>query len=276
MTPNPGPKRAHRVLKRAVRGWHVAKDAPSGPRVTVSAGSPRTAQRPGGSRPALAGVGVGFVLLIAVIAAGVSTPWDLSDPQSNFENRPVGPPIPPRTFVGTAPRPAPEPSTPFESNWLAEAAALLAACTALVVGRHLLRRPGTALSGPDDCDEAPAEMTPEDAAIQGGLSTARRLLSESADPRQAIVAAWLALEYAAATSGLQRDRWQTPTEFAVAVLDGTGADFGAVDALLRLYHRARFSDTPLSQRDLDVAVGCLDRLTKAQGLVFSTAETGAI
>ncbi|MPV38492.1 DUF4129 domain-containing protein [Georgenia subflava] len=82
---------------------------------------------------------------------------------------------------------------------------------------------------------------PEVPVLMEGARAAEQLLDDVQDPRDAVVAAWLALEAAAAGSGASRQPAQTPTEFTTTVLDATGADREAVDTLLRLYLRARFT-----------------------------------
>ena len=82
---------------------------------------------------------------------------------------------------------------------------------------------------------------PDLTALRRGAEAARSLLDEPGEPRDVIVRCWLALEDAAARSGAARRPADSPTEFTATVLAGTTADAHAVDGLLHLYHRARFS-----------------------------------
>src|SRR5690606_26927992 len=63
-------------------------------------------------------------------------------------------------------------------------------------------------------------------------------------PRDAVVAAWLALEDAAATHGARRLASHTPTEFTATVLAATPAPPSDIATLRGLYQRARFSARP--------------------------------
>lgn len=60
------------------------------------------------------------------------------------------------------------------------------------------------------------------------------------EPGDAVVAAWLVLERAAARAGSGRKAHQTPTEFTTAVLAEHRVDAAALDRLRTLYQRARF------------------------------------
>ncbi|KRC35805.1 DUF4129 domain-containing protein [Oerskovia sp. Root22] len=110
-----------------------------------------------------------------------------------------------------------------------------------------------------------ADHTPEVQlpALRRGVTHARHLLDTARTPRDAVTAAWIALEDATADTGHRRHPAQTPTEFTTTVLDATPADPDAVTTLLRLYQRARFTDHPLTDHDVETARDCLERLTIA-------------
>lgn len=101
--------------------------------------------------------------------------------------------------------------------------------------------------------EAPIDLTDP-------LTQARAALTSDARPRDAVVAAWVALEHGAAEHGAARDAAQTPTEFTEAMLRATSADPGAVTQLRRVYLRARFSPEPLRAQDVTTAASALDRI----------------
>jgi hypothetical protein len=121
-----------------------------------------------------------------------------------------------------------------------------------------VRRPGHAGAVP-----AVVEEEPDLPVLRQGVSAARSLLDDERDPAEAIVAAWLALEDAAASAGVTRVPSQTPTEFTVAVLDRTSADRDATRRLLDLYLHARFSGIPSDAADVEAARDCL--VTLAEG-----------
>lgn len=101
--------------------------------------------------------------------------------------------------------------------------------------------------------EAPIDLTDP-------LTQARAALTSEARPRDAVVAAWVALEHGAAEHGAARDAAQTPTEFTEAMLRATLADPDAVTRLRRVYLRARFSLEPLRAEDVTTAASALDRI----------------
>ena len=98
-------------------------------------------------------------------------------------------------------------------------------------------------------------------ALLRGVEAAQASLAEHPVPSDAVVAAWLQLEEAAAESGLVRPPAQTPAEFTVTVLAATRADERATLELLELYHRARFSRHPVGPPEVAAAADCLGRIS---------------
>ncbi|MBD7980555.1 DUF4129 domain-containing protein [Oerskovia merdavium] len=114
-------------------------------------------------------------------------------------------------------------------------------------------------------------------ALRRGVTHARHLLDTARSPRDAVTAAWIALEDATADTGHRRHPAQTPTEFTTTVLDATPADPDAVTTLLGLYQRARFTNHPLADHDVQTARDCLERLAIAfapPGPAASPTRTG--
>jgi hypothetical protein len=93
--------------------------------------------------------------------------------------------------------------------------------------------------------------------LEAGLAEAAEHLCREGEPADAVVAAWVALQAAALRSGVPRDPAATPTEFAVEVLDRTAADRHATRSLLAAYHRARFSEVPVTDEDVERAAADL-------------------
>ncbi len=79
-------------------------------------------------------------------------------------------------------------------------------------------------------------------------------------PRNAIVACWLRLEEAVASSGLPRRPSETSAEFTARVLDDRSLDADAIHELAELYRVARFSTHALGEPDRHRAVEALRRL----------------
>ena len=107
-------------------------------------------------------------------------------------------------------------------------------------------------------------------ALRRGFQTAEQLLDTVTDPDDAVLRAWVALEEAAAQTGLPRLPSATPTEFTVEVIVATEADIDAVHELLGLYHRARFSRGGLGAADLENARSCLRALGRSWSRFEST------
>jgi hypothetical protein len=98
------------------------------------------------------------------------------------------------------------------------------------------------------------------------LTGARNALTElrerpAGPPSDAVVAAWLRLEEAAAESGMPRLDHETPTEFTGALLVRYEVDTEAASTLRRLYQRARFGvPGQVSTQDADRAEEALERI----------------
>lgn len=89
---------------------------------------------------------------------------------------------------------------------------------------------------------------------------ARMSLLGSGEPRNAIVAAWLDLETAAATSGLPRERSETSTEYTTRVIGTWEVDRERLLDLAQLYREARFSLHPLGEEHRRRAIADLEQL----------------
>ena len=98
------------------------------------------------------------------------------------------------------------------------------------------------------------------------ISLALGDLEGTDDPRRAIMACWLRLEAASATSGIERLPTETSGEFVRKVLGGRDGAFIALDRLHDLYLRARFSAVPVGDAERDAARDTLERLRLGAGL----------
>jgi hypothetical protein len=94
---------------------------------------------------------------------------------------------------------------------------------------------------------------------------------ETGEPRNAIVAAWLALESSAAATGLPRLPAETSTEYTERVIGVWPVDSERLADLAALYREARFSVHDLGEdhrrraiRDLRVLIADLDRVSSEQ------------
>lgn len=228
--------------------------------------------------PALVAGAAVLALVLALLAAAAAGPWDWPtlderDVQATSQS---APPLPLPTVTATA-EPQPEAEATTASSVLRWAlivvAIVVAAVLVLLIARVLAalwrRRESVTAAGrlavaagdPDDGVDVPA--------MQDGIAAAQRLLEEDRPPRDAIIQAWLALERAAAASGVPRSPAQTPTEFTSVVLRRTPADHHAVDVLLRLYLRVRFSEQPLLPADAAAARDALTAIARSWSAIGS-------
>jgi hypothetical protein len=228
-------------------------------------------------------VGVGGVLLLTALASAMPRRWELEHRDFGFLSGWMPPPrdLPELELMELPEWVTQDPGdlvAPPDLSWLrfvviAGAAIAVALLVAWLVRRFAqsaapVRTPAAQEPGVAGLEE------PDIPALQRGVAIAQRVLDEGADPRNAIIAAWLALEHAAADSGVRKAASQTPTEFAMAVLDRTEADTDATVKLLRLYRQARFSRRPPTRSDVAEAVRCLTVLADGWDSVPATAEVG--
>lgn len=211
---------------------------------------------------------VAALMVIAVTAAATGGPWawkarsfKLFKGEGSF----TPPPMP----VPSAASPVIKPPIHHRTialgwlPWIFGVIALLA--VALVVWWLVRRYLRTAVPEPNElrgrATMTTGEATPELPVLRQGVRAAQRSLDDIADPNNAIVAAWLALEDAAASSGVARQAADTPTEFTIDVLTKTEADPDAASELLSLYHQARFSSHGVGRAEVVRAADCLGRLS---------------
>lgn len=106
-------------------------------------------------------------------------------------------------------------------------------------------------------------------------------LSEG-DPRNAVVACWVALEDAVHRSGLTPERSETAAELTHRVLARWDVDPGAITALSEVYREARFSRHPVTEEQRSTAVDALElihldlrRRAREQELADTGPPTGS-
>ena len=219
------------------------------------------------------------VVLVAALGAATAGPWEMEERDLSWltdwiESGETLPSIdldtPEFEFEpGSPPGPGPD------LSWMRGVAIALAVAAAVAFFLWLVRRyqrtrlPEPVVVQRMEGATGTTEM-PEIPVLQEGVRAARRMLEEGAEPDDAIIAAWMTLETAAADAGVRRQPSQTPTEFAVAILERTAADTTATQRLLGLYRRARFSRHRSTQDDVAEAVRCLAVL--ADG--WDTVATG--
>ena len=214
--------------------------------------------------PAL--VAVSTVVVLAVFAAGTAGGWSL-EPRIWFADAQPVPGLVSQPALSPQPPPLSEASA--AQQWIGGVLAGLMGLAVLVGLAYLVRwlwqrRPRRAVLIEEKPDTTPAGVIaadPDLPALVRGADEAERILAETGGvPRDLVLRCWLALEDAAQASGVPRRPSDSPTEFTGAVLRSTQADRGSVDTLLRLYHRARFSDHEITDDDIRTARTAVIRL----------------
>jgi len=99
--------------------------------------------------------------------------------------------------------------------------------------------------------------------IEADAGEQRAGLVETGEPRNAIVECWHRFEVQALRAGVERQPWQTTSEFVLGLLDLVGADRGAVTRLAALYREARFSDHPMADSHRQAALAALDDIHRS-------------
>lgn len=200
----------------------------------------------------------GLGLLVAATLASKGTQVTLAVRPST-STRPMSWPQP----MGTITMPSPETGAPAADSepstwftWLLVGLAVAAVAVVLVAVawgvRSLWRRPRvTAI----ESHEAP--LSPDELAAAAALQRAR--LGEGT-PRNAIVAAWVELEAAAARAGAARDPAETSSEYVERVLRSWPVDAAAISRFAALYREARFSEHELDESHRAAAAQALDTL----------------
>lgn len=99
----------------------------------------------------------------------------------------------------------------------------------------------------------------EDAGEQDGVL-------RDGEPRNAIVAAWRRFEVQGARAGVDRQPWETSSEFVLRMLERVDAESDAVNRLAGLYREARFSDHDITETHRADALAALDRIRRSLGV----------
>lgn len=197
-----------------------------------------------------------LLVTAVVLGAATATPWRLSPPQLTVPELSMPEQTTPSSDPSPTPPPPPDQQPPTDIRWLGIIAALLigllvAALLTIAVRQLLAVRRERTRADPDGLTAGTtADSLGDDVdlpEIQDAVTRALAHLDGHARPRDAVVAAWVALEEAAERAGTRKDPAQTATEFAGTVLAATPAPPAAVARLRTLYQRARFTDRPIDR-----------------------------
>lgn len=223
----------------------------------------------------------GIIAAIAVAVAGAAsaTPWIVTITLPSFGRAERPPEIPQFT---AAPQQPGKRDPSLVQNIEGVAAALFVALVVAVIafGLYWLIRRLRAAWRPEEADvesdllegDVPGEtLTVDIASLATAVARANAHLAGSAEPGDAVIAAWVALEDEAELQGAGRDPAQTATEFTSRLLERTSVPADAVAVLRGLYHRARFTSRPVSPDDVRRARESLGRVAEAlDASVFAT------
>ncbi|MBF0688343.1 MAG: DUF4129 domain-containing protein [Cellulomonas sp.] len=217
-------------------------------------------------RTSVATVLAALLVVVGVLAAALSGPVSL---EARPDDGPTWTPPPAPTVTTTATLPPSEdgpgevPPTPRWAVWLVwvvQALVVLAVLTALALLLRHAARGWRGVRGDDGEDDVPpGDETGDElsdtavAVLREGVRAATRALEDDVPPGDAVIGAWVAVETAAARTGVVRDPAETASEFAVRVLGATRADPSATRELLALYLGARFSARGVDADDVRLA-----------------------
>ena len=232
----------------------------------MATGSARTRTAPRLLLPLLAAL----VALAVVVGSAMTAPWHAELGEPREVERPTVEMSAPE-LAPPEPQEAPEPTeggVPL-MLWVVIGALIL-----LIVAIRAFLRHASLARGHDEgfLETSTGAVVPQDLAppepdlpaLRRGVAAARSVLAGHAAPDDAVIAAWLELESAAASSGIDRAPSDTPTELTTAVLDTTRADPQATRTLLGLYHRARFAPhAVLGAADVAEAARSLERIAES-------------
>ncbi|WP_130413098.1 DUF4129 domain-containing protein [Xylanimonas ulmi] len=219
---------------------------------------------------AVPAVGAVVLLALVVLAAGAGTPWRIRLPalDIDFGAAPT---------VSPPPAPTPPPLPPEDAGggnttWIAVVVVVVVAIVLLILGRSLVRylvdrRPSGAEPTPAPDHLTAGEVTPgglvDLPALADAVEAALRRLDEAATPHDAVVAAWVELEDAAARHGWERHASQTSTEFTAHLLGVSPAPREHTAALRGLYQQARFTTHPVTAAQVTDARAALVAIARA-------------
>ena len=241
-------------------------------------GAPERVRTPGAPIDRWRAVPPAALLVVAVVlATALAGPWTVQGRPAGLWPMPTDIPTSWPQETGDAQAPTSPRDLPAGLSWIGTALKLAAlvvlAGLVVLVLRAGVRRLLTWWRGLDRESAAPVPATggeavaPLDeattAALADGLAAADRALRRELPPGDAVIAAWMALETAAARGGVERDPAQTASEFTLALLDRTSADPRAARRLLARYHAARFSTHEVTAADVAAARDALATLATA-------------
>ncbi len=214
-------------------------------------------------------VGVVVLLGVVVVAAGLGTAWttdpvDFDLPMTEVSMPAMSAPPPASPVPPVEPGPTPAWLVPV----VVTVAVLLVVLALLGLVRFLWGR------RPEGRDEAVAVDSIDVGVATGtnavdvpvlvdAVEAALARLDDAATPTDAVVAAWVSLEEAAAEHGWERHPSETSTEFTSRLLDVSPAPPAQTAVLRGLYQQARFTSHPVTPAQVGRARTALETIARA-------------
>ncbi|WP_109474425.1 DUF4129 domain-containing protein [Ornithinimicrobium cavernae] len=156
-------------------------------------------------------------------------------------------------------------------DWLMIVFALIVLAIAVRFLQWLLNRDWEEAEEPDD-EELGDDL---DLLLAATSESARTTALAEGEPRNVVVRCWVALEDAAAASGLTRDPAETAAEFTRRFLGTWEVDEASTRELAELYREARFSRHPVSRATGDRAVAVVGSIHEQLRASAHRAEEAA-
>ena len=230
----------------------------------------------------LLAAGMTALLALAVLSAAMRGPWttEARDFRVPFQPGPVPTLEPPESEQEPGAIDDRNALEPLDMTWVGVVIGMVLVTVLILLLLRLIRRLRRPLAGAQTARGLAADIAappePDIPVLLRGVSAARELLTRFAEPSDAVVAAWLALEDAADRSGVHRRPSATPTEFTMAVLAATPAPPAATRELLDLYRTARFSTHPITAADVEHAARCLATIAESFTAAASAADRAEV
>ncbi len=221
-----------------------------------------------------------LLLVVGVLAAALSGPLTLEGRPAEAPPTPTSMPTVPEISESALPDDVLG-QLPASYGWVSDVARLLQVLAAVaglavlvLVLRYMSRGWRLDQAADDEEEPSPGDEAGDEladtavAALREGVRQAQRAIQDDVPPGDAVIGAWVAVETAAARTGVVRDPAETASELAVRVLGATRADPAATRELLRLYLAARYGAHGVGPDDVRRAADLLEVV--GQGLVPRT------
>ena len=220
---------------------------------------------------AVPAIGAVVLLTLVVVAAAAGSPWRFNLPDAEIGERPA-PSIAPAPRASMAPPVQTPPPGHDLTGWFAGFLIAVVLVLAFFLARRVMKRIA-AWRHPDTPPDTGPDLLPGGSTTAGGqvdlpalvdaVTAALAHLDAAQTPHDAVVAAWVELEDAAARHGWERFRFETSTEFTTRLLGVSAAPPERTALLRRLYQQARFTTHAVTAEQVTQARTALEAIARA-------------